>query len=72
MNRAMRRADRAQNRRALSRMRPQDPAPPAFRDWIAAQLANPPDERLCPFFQAAWDEMEAADWRMGPVLAGED
>lgn len=46
-------------------------APPAFRDWLAAQLKNPPDERLRPALQAAWDEMEAAGWRMPDTWEGE-
>ena len=46
-------------------------APPAFRDWLAAQLKNPPDERSRLTLQAAWDEMEAAGWRMPDAWEGE-
>lgn len=27
--------------------------PPAFRDWLAEQATNPPDEKLRPLFQSA-------------------
>jgi hypothetical protein len=46
-------------------------APSGFKDWLAAQVANPPDERLRLFFQQAWDEMEASNWRAPPATTGE-
>jgi hypothetical protein len=39
-------------------------ASPAFKDWLTRQLENPPDERLRPFLQNAWDEMEATGWKV--------
>ncbi len=47
-----------------------DRAPPDFKDWLARQLENPPDDRLRPFFQSAWDECIAADWRMKVISDG--
>lgn len=65
------RAPNASRRRAMREYRRSGRAPLAFRDWLAAQLKNPPDERLRPALQAAWDEMEAAGWRMPDRWEGE-
>jgi hypothetical protein len=64
VNRAQRRADRARAHRS-----PHGRSPQAFKIWLADQLANPPDERLRSFLQTAWDECEAADWRLSVIAA---
>jgi hypothetical protein len=70
INRMGRAMNGSARRRAVQEYRRSGRAPPAFRDWLAAQLKNPPDERLRPAIQAAWDEMEAARWRMPDTWEG--